>query len=92
MNVVFDLAARAELTRIAAWIADENPHAAADLMARIEAKVMRLAAPGLAHMGRAGLVLGTRELIEAPYIIVYRVDDDRQEIVVMAVFHAARDR
>ncbi len=31
---------------------------------------MRLQVPNLAHMGRPGVVEGTRELIEYPYIIV----------------------
>jgi len=43
-------------------------------------------------MGRPGLVEGTRELLEWPYIIVYKIDDVRQEIVVVAVAHGAQDR
>jgi toxin ParE1/3/4 len=62
------------------------------LIARIEAKVMRLELPELAHMGRPGFVEGTRELLEWPYIIVYRVLEDREEIVVLSVMHGARDR
>ena len=34
---------------------------------------------------------GTRELIE-PYIIVYKVDDDRDVVTIIAVAHGARDR
>ncbi len=43
-------------------------------------------------MGRPGLVKGTRELVEHPYIIVYQVNDDRGEIVVLSVMHGARKR
>jgi toxin ParE1/3/4 len=43
-------------------------------------------------MGRPGLVEGTRELIEYPYIIVYKVDERRREIIVISVVHGARDR
>jgi toxin ParE1/3/4 len=43
-------------------------------------------------MGRPGVVLGTRELFEAPYVIVYEVHEDRDEIVVLAIIHGARDR
>lgn len=43
-------------------------------------------------MGRPGLVEGTRELIEFPYIIVYKVFDDQGEVVVLSIVHAARDR
>ena len=51
-----------------------------------------LEANNLAHMGRPGLVPGTRELIEFPYIIVYSVDDDRREVSVVAIVHGAQDR
>jgi plasmid stabilization system protein ParE len=43
-------------------------------------------------MGRPGIVDGTRELIEYPYIIVYTVRDDIGEIVVIAIVHGARAR
>jgi toxin ParE1/3/4 len=43
-------------------------------------------------MGRVGLVEGTRELIESPFIIVYQVDEVRDEIVIVAVMHGAQDR
>lgn len=92
MRVTFDPEAREELDEIFAWIAKDNPRAAYAMVARIEAKVMRLATPELTHMGRPGLVDGTRELLEWPYIIVYKVDDDRNEIVVLSVVHGAQDR
>jgi toxin ParE1/3/4 len=46
----------------------------------------------LAHMGRPGLVEGTRELLEYPYIIVYQVHDDSGEVVILSIVHGARDR
>ncbi|HEY1982222.1 MAG TPA: type II toxin-antitoxin system RelE/ParE family toxin [Xanthobacteraceae bacterium] len=73
-------------------MADDSLSAAHAMIAGIEAKVMRLEIPQLTHMGRPGLVEGTRELIEAPYIIVYKVFEDRSEIVVLSVVHGARDR
>jgi toxin ParE1/3/4 len=92
MRVTFDSGARDELDDIYSWIAPDSPHAARELIARIEAKVMRLELPALTHMGRPGLVEGTRELLEWPYIIVYKVFEDRDEIVVLSVVHGARDR
>ncbi len=62
------------------------------MITRIEAKVMRLEDSELTYMGRPGLVEGTRELLEWPYIIVYKVEVARQEIVVVAVAHGAQDR
>lgn len=92
MKVAFDPAARTELDDIFAWIAKDSPRAALAMVARIEAKVMRLETPELTHMGRPGLVEGTRELLEHPYIIVYEVREDRDEIVILSVVHGARDR
>jgi len=68
-----------------------KPSAALDIN-RIEAKVVRMETPTLTNMGRPALVAGTRELIEWPYIIVYSVDDERDEIVIVSVAHAAQDR
>jgi len=69
-----------------------SPVLQSKIIARIEAKVMRLEVPELTNMGRAGLVDGTRELLEWPYIIVYRVYEERDEIVVLSVVHGAQDR
>ena len=55
-------------------------------------RIDRLAIPGLSHIGRPGLVEGTRELVEAPYIIIYMVDEPADEITVLAIVHGARDR
>src|SRR3954447_15514511 len=92
MKVAFEPAARDDLDRIYDWIANQNPRAATELIARIETKVMRLENRELMHMGRPGLVEGTRELLEWPYMIVYKVDEVRQEVVVVSVAHGAQDR
>jgi toxin ParE1/3/4 len=92
MRVTFDPAARNELDGIFGWIAKDSPRAARETITRIEAKVMRLETLELAHMGRPGLVEGTRELLEYPYIIVYKVFEERDEIVVLSVVHGAQDR
>ena len=92
MKVTFEPAARDDLDRIFAWIAGDNPRAALGMIARIEHKVMQLENPELTHMGRPGLVEGTRELLEWPYIIVYRMDDVRREIVIVSIAHGAQDR
>ena len=92
MRVTFDPRARDDLDRIFASIAEDSPRAARGMISRIESKVLKLAVPGLAHMGRPGLVKGTRELIEWPFIIVYRVSEDQQEIVIVTVVHGAQER
>jgi toxin ParE1/3/4 len=44
-------------------------------------------------MGRAGRDEGTREWVvpRLPYMVVYEVDEDRNEVIVIAVFHGAQD-
>jgi toxin ParE1/3/4 len=72
----------------AAYIARENPEAAARLVEQIATSVARLAAnPAL---GRAGRVPTTRELVVSPtpYLIVYRVRSETVEI--LRIFHGAR--
>ena len=92
MKITFEPAARDDLDRIFEWLLKENPRVAYETIARIETKLGRLVNPQLAHMGRSGLVEGTRELIEYPYIIVYTVRDDLGEITVVSIVHGARDR
>jgi toxin ParE1/3/4 len=92
MKVLVHEAAARDLDDILDWISRDNPRAAAELVRRILARIDRLAIPGLAHIGRPGLLEGTRELIEAPYLIVYEVDEPVGEISVLAIVHGARDR
>jgi toxin ParE1/3/4 len=92
MRIVFDDDALEDLQRIFRWIANENRPAAERLIARIFDKIESLLTPELTHMGRPGLDPGTRELIEWPYIIVYEVHEDREEIVVLSIVHGAQDR
>ncbi len=46
MKVVFDFAARDDLDRIFAWIANDNPRAAYEMVWRIEARLKPLRTPG----------------------------------------------
>lgn len=92
MNVIIRQSAEDDLDRIVAWIAKDNQSAAARLVASIRERINFLETDELAHMGRPGLVEGTRELIEYPYIIVYKVDDKKAKVVVLSIVHGARDR
>ena len=92
MKVIFDDEALVDLRRIVAWIAKDNRPAAQELVERIFDKAERLATPGLTNMGHPGLKSGTRELTEYPYIIVYEVHADREQIVVLSVVHGSQDR
>jgi addiction module RelE/StbE family toxin len=92
MNITFDSAASDDLDHIFIWRSKDSPDAAHEMIARIRTRVAALATEGFAHMGRVGLVEGTRELIVAPFIIVYQVDEAHEEIVIVAVAHGAQDR
>ena len=92
MRLIFDEEALDDLQGIFDWISSENPRAAQRVIDRIFRKLELLLVPGFARIGRAGLDPGTRELIERPYIIVYEVHEQRNEIVVLAIVHRARNR
>lgn len=92
MKIIIREKAADDLDGIFAWIAKDNPRVAAEVVRRIRDRIERLGTPGLTHIGRPGLVEGTRELVEAPYVIVYAVSDDVDELVVIAVFHGAQLR
>ncbi len=72
----------------AAYIARDNPQAAARVVERIESSVERL--KSYPASGRPGRVSGTRELVVGgtAYIIPYRVRGEAVEI--LRVFHGSR--
>ena len=92
MKVVVRARVDDDLEGIFAWIAKDNPNAAANMIRRLRERIDRLAHPVLAEMGRSGREPGTRELVEKPYIIVYEVHRERNEIEILAIFHGARNR
>ena len=72
----------------ASYIAQDNPKAAADFIRHSHNSALMLGEQP--NLGRAGRILGTRELVisNLPYILPYQV---RNEVVeVLRVFHAAR--
>jgi addiction module RelE/StbE family toxin len=90
MKITFDIAASDDLDRIFAWIKKDNPQAAYETIERINARVETLATPGLCPDGTAGT--RSRHARAAPYVIVYEVDEERNEIVVLSVVHGAQRR
>jgi len=92
MNVVIREAAYGDLDRIYSWIARDRPRAAQRVIDRVLNSIELLGLfPDLGHAGR---LAGTCEWVVGglPYIIVYTVDRDAEEITVVAVFHAAQNR
>lgn len=92
MRVIIREAAYADLERIYAWIARDNPRAAQSVVDRILDSAELLGRnPRIGHAGRAPdtyewVVRGT------PYVVVYTVDETESFLVVVAVFHGAQDR
>jgi toxin ParE1/3/4 len=77
-----------DLEEVEAYIARDNPAAAAEVALNIARAVSLLQEqPGL---GRAGRVPGTRELVipDSPFIVPYRVKDNI--VQVLRVYHASR--
>ena len=91
MKLIFDDRALGDLEGIHQWIAQDRPAAAKAVIERVFASVELLAS--FPYMGRPGREEGTREWVvpRLPYIVVYEVVDERDEVVVIAVFHGARD-
>lgn len=85
MRIVWSRRAVQHLEAIRSYIAKDHSQAARGVAARILEGVDLLAAHP--HIGRAGRVIGTRELVVSgtPYVIPYRVKEDRLELI--AVFH-----
>jgi toxin ParE1/3/4 len=92
MKIVIRDEAAEDLGAVFVWIAKDNPSAAASVVRNLRQRLDLLLTPGMARMGRPGTDEGTLELVEPPYIIVYEVHDDREEIEILAIVHGARDR
>jgi toxin ParE1/3/4 len=92
MKIVFDTKAISDLQNIRRWIAFESPSAAAKVLERLFRSIRSLVV--FPERGRKGLESGTRELVVPglPYVIVYKIRTDTNEIDVAAVLHNAQGR
>ncbi len=93
MKVIIRESVVTDLTRIRAWIAKDSPVNARSVIERILSAI-ETKIPAFPYIGRKSKVEGTREWIVRglPYIILYEVDDARQAVTVIAVFHGAQNR
>lgn len=87
MEIVWRCAALNDLGAIRELIVQDNPDAAARVYEAIRAAVDPLAI--YPNVGRAGRIDGTRELVlsSLPYIIVYRVAEER--VRILSVMHTS---
>ena len=89
--VRFSQHALADLEEIASYIEARNPAAARKVINRIEELCFALGEmPGL---GRPSEVAGARKLLvpEWPYKIIYEVGTDPGQIVILRIYHGARN-
>lgn len=93
MRVIIRKSACNDLERIVRWIVNDSPENARSVAQRILTAIEDKIAL-FPRMGRPGRLSGTREWVVSglPYIIVYQVDDARDAIVVLGVFHGAKQR
>jgi toxin ParE1/3/4 len=88
MKLRYERGALSDLEEIFAYIAADNPHAAARLVARIEDVAARIADAPL--MGQATRKSGFRRFPVGNYLIVYEVGTD--EVIIHYIRHGARRR
>ena len=88
MKLRYERGALADLDEIFAYIAADNPEAAARLVARIEEVVGQIAASP--YIGEATCKSGFRRFPVGNYLIVYEVAED--QVVVHYVRHGTRRR
>ncbi|MDR3415978.1 MAG: type II toxin-antitoxin system RelE/ParE family toxin [Nevskia sp.] len=80
--------AEADLLDILDFIAKDNPARAVTYVRELRRRFEVLAKhPSLGHEGR---VAGTRELVLAPYVVVYAVDDAACLVSIVRVLHGSR--
>lgn len=91
MRLVITAPAEQDLNGIIDYIAADNPDAAANVYKNIVVAAHRLI--DFPALGRSGWLPGTRELVVPglPYIVVYQVDAVHDAVILLAVFHSARD-
>jgi toxin ParE1/3/4 len=89
MNVAWSPEAIEDLASLNAYIAEDNPSAARNVVLRILRDIEQVL-PDNPYIGRPGRVPGTRELVvpRTPYIVPYRVQ--QETIQILRVYHGAR--
>ena len=75
-----------DLESLHAYIRNDNPQAADGTVDRLLAGIDALGQHP--EMGRAGRVRGTRELVLAPFVVVYRLH--RSVVEIVSIIHGAR--
>lgn len=92
MKVIIRDSALADLDGIYVWVGRNNPAVAGVIIGRIFDTIDLLFL--FPYIGRTGKVRGTYEwpISKLPYLIVYTLDEEFSELVILAVFHTAREQ
>ena len=92
MNVIIAEAAYDDLDYIYAWVAKDSGTAADAVVNRILVSAKRLG--DFPHIGHAGRLAETYEWIVPglPYVVVYKLQPAYKVVIVIAIFHCARNR
>ena len=90
MKVIIDEEAQGDLDRIYVWIAKDNPRDADEVIEHVLEMFEIL--DRFPHMGHPGRSRATFEwaIARLPYIIVYELKADRDQLIVTGVFHGAQ--
>lgn len=89
MQVFFSPLALCDLEEIGDFIAEDSPLRALSFVAELEAQCHNIAQAPLAYVARDDLAPGVRMCSYGRYLILYRLDDVKLDIVRIA--HGARD-
>ena len=91
MKIIFSSQAKTDLAEIVKFIAYDKPQAARKWATSIRQSVLKLA--DFPKMGRTVPEFGEetiRELIKGQYPVVYKIDDKKNTIVIVTIYHARR--
>lgn len=91
MRLRYTTDALAHLEAINDFVSERNPAAAQRIAADIQSAALRLCE--FPFIGQGSDAPETRQWVvrNSPYLIVYEVDDARDEIRVLGIFHGAQD-
>jgi toxin ParE1/3/4 len=87
----FTTRARGDLREIGAYVAKDNPIAAAHLVAAIKAACYRLSLNPMIGKGRPEYGEGVRSFPVRSRLIIYHPDNNVGSVTILRVIHGARD-
>src|ERR1700744_341192 len=92
MKLRFTPRAAQDLAEIADYIMEYSPQAALRVRAAILESLQNLIL--FPHVGRQQKTEGVRKLVTRhyPYLVYYTVDEEAEEIVILAIQHPAQER